>query len=481
MNKYYYVLSIIFFYSLMLGQAEENLWKTNTENSLMTPISVTIGGDFIVNGTFTAFPIQRVDHLITEVLQKAKEASAGMMNQKLIMMSIKKELEDYSLRNIKLMRANGEIKILDLLKFRLTGDFTYNPYLLNDDVIIFPENNIENNFIDISGAVNNPTKFYFVEGDRLSDAILFARGIDESYSKVEEAEISRLSDKGEQEELIRVKIEDNPVLQRGDRVRILFDENYKDDFKVLVVGEVHKPGYIYITRSNSTLKEVIDKAGGFTAKADTKRSELIKGTDKNQLMTIEAIKEKYKNNEDLSSIILSNSLNEINYEKMKMARMADISVDDTAYFSIDNMLRILNAVGLVDFSKIYSDSTEDGNFVVEDGDIIVVPSKQNLVYVFGQVLKPGYTQYVDGKNYEYYISQSGGLGEVSDDIWIIRGGTREWTEAEEESVINPGDFIYIQKEVKQSSTETAMFFNSLISAIGTLATLVVVVINLAKL
>ena len=42
----------------------------------------------------------------------------------------------------------------------LNGDFTNNPYLKNDDVIIFPQPDLEHNSFTVSGAVNNPGKFF---------------------------------------------------------------------------------------------------------------------------------------------------------------------------------------------------------------------------------------------------------------------------------------------------------------------------------
>ena len=41
-------------------------------------------------------------------------------------------------RGLILKNANGEEIIIDLAKFRVNGDFINNPYLKNDDVIIFP-------------------------------------------------------------------------------------------------------------------------------------------------------------------------------------------------------------------------------------------------------------------------------------------------------------------------------------------------------
>ncbi|MBU1100663.1 MAG: SLBB domain-containing protein [Bacteroidetes bacterium] len=474
-----YLFLLIVLAGNYFAQMENSL--SNNKNQKfdgLVPISVTIGGDFIVNGTFTAVNLQRVDHFITNIYAEAKEVSAGMLNQKELASELKRKLNDYALRNIKLIRANGVVKNLDLLKFRLTGDFEDSPYLLNDDVIIFPENNIETNFIDISGAVNKSTKFLFKEGDRLSDAILFAYGLNEAYENVTQVEVSRLSNFGMNEEVTITNITDDPLLQRGDRIRVLFNENYKKAYKVLVVGEVQKPGYVYITKNNTTIKDVIEKCDGFSDNADLKRSELIRGTDKTSLLTINSIKQKYEDKEDVNSLFVAANINDLNLEKMKMARMADIALEDTSYFSIDNSLRVLSNSGLIDFAMIYSDTTEDGNYRVNDGDLIVIPELEELVYIFGQVAKPGYTNFIKNANFSDYISKAGGLGEDADEIRIIRGGSREWLTAEPETEIFAGDYIYVQKEVKSSQETSIMQTSTIISAIGTAATIVLVILQI---
>ncbi|MCB9247176.1 MAG: hypothetical protein H6613_00825 [Ignavibacteriales bacterium] len=74
---------------------------------------------------------------------------------------------------------------------------------------------MERNFIDISGAVNKEVKFQFVDGDKLSDAILFARGLNPAYTNIDSAQISRLSNNGLNEQLLNFSLSENPILLRG--------------------------------------------------------------------------------------------------------------------------------------------------------------------------------------------------------------------------------------------------------------------------
>ncbi len=440
-----------FINSIVAQELEQTTTKA-LQTPIMQPITVTVGGNFVVTGSFTAFRTQRLDHLITNLYNQAQEISFGSINKPEVIRQIKKELKKYPLRDITLKRADGTVLKIDLLKFRLTGDFKYNPYLMNDDVIIFPSYDEKKNIVDISGAVNNPTQFQFVEGDKLSDAILFAGGINKAYENVEEAEISRIKDDGKSEELIRVKLTDDFQLQRGDRIRILFNENNKEAYKVLVLGEVKRPGYIYITKNNTTVREVIEKAGGFTPDADLRRAEILRGTDESQLMKIKWIREKYEADSSFTTLpLVLKTVDELVSEELKMMRAANLTIEEFEYsFAYDNSLRFIENKSFVDFTKIFSDSTKDGSFIVHDGDVVIIPKYQNLVYVFGQVVNPGFYIYDSTKTWRDYINDAGGttyLAKNGKKTQVIKGKNRAWFYANDVSKIEPGDFIYVPKDL----------------------------------
>ena len=104
----------------------------------MGAISVTIGGEFVITGTFPALITERVDAFVTRMYNQVREEMSKTTNDPQLLKQLEKKLDNYVLRNITLRRASGEVMHLDLQKFRLDGDFSNNPYLKNDDVIIFP-------------------------------------------------------------------------------------------------------------------------------------------------------------------------------------------------------------------------------------------------------------------------------------------------------------------------------------------------------
>mgnify|MGYP003507221121 FL=1 len=425
--------------------------KQNQQQSMIQfPISVTIGGKFIVNGSFPASMTERVDQFVTRIYNLAKENSLSIAQDLATVNEINKNLEEeYAIRGLLLKNVNGEERKIDLAKFRVNGDFINNPYLKNDDVIIFPAVDLERNFIRIIGAVNNPGKFMFVEGDKLSDAIELAQGLNKSYDNINKIIIYRLNFGGSEQDSIIIGINEDIPLMRGDRIVVAAEENKRQDYKVNVIGEVLHPGFIPITNNKTTIKDVIQMAGGFTSQADLYRSEIIRGANA------------------FESLIFTEQS-----EKLQMARMSTLIENDSLYFQIDEKLRFLRGNGLVDFTKLSNDEFDDGKFIVQNYDVIYIPAKINLVYVYGQVNKAGYINYSPDKNYDYYLNKAGGIGETALDIYIIKGQSRSWVTAEDypNTPIEPGDYIWVSKQTPRTfwyHVEQAARITAIIGSVAT--------------
>jgi protein involved in polysaccharide export with SLBB domain len=454
------------------GSQDQQQTQKISRPQLIQPITVTVGGNFFVTGTFDASAAERVDAFVSRLIALAPRQTVTNI---------------YPLRQIKLIRRNGEQLKIDLLKFRFTGNFKNNPYLMNDDVLVFPGFDYydERNIIDISGAVNgsvnSSVKFQYAEGDKLSDAILFAGGINQAYENVDSAEISRLTEKGEKEEVIKVPLSNDIPLNRGDRVRILFNENNRKAYKVLILGEVNQPGYVYITKDNSTIKEVIQKAGGFTDKAWLERSDLIRGNSEANILKTNALRQMFSKEENYRTFYTEKYMNTVNLEQMKFLRMNDQFAEDSLTVVLDNMLRVLQNKSIIDFSKVLSDTSSDSKFIVRNDDIIVVPQKEDLVYVFGQVNNPGFVKYEPQKKHEYYIEKAGGLGKrAENDVKLIKGTSYAWVNDDENAKIEPGDFIYIPKNVPRPFDFYLRSIGSVAQILTTLATIILVAIQLKK-
>ncbi len=460
---------ILLFVTFLNAQIELNN-ESKTPLLSLQKISVTIGGDFFVTGSFPALANERVDELLTRLYTQAKQAAFSAARDEITLAKVSEEFEDYSLRNITLKRFDGTEKILDLARFRLNGDFENNPYLKNGDLLLLPMLDLERNFIEIDGAINNPKKIQFVEGDKLSDVIFLAQGINKAYENVTHAEISRLSYDGNEEEILRVDILDEFELQRGDRIKILADETQKKSFKVLVLGEVNKPGFIYIKKDGTKISEVIKKAGGFTEVAWQENVKYISGISADIMF----------NENNLTELELIEIENKIRLEQFRLSRLSNLNVEDTLYFQLENELNVYNSGRIINFTDISDLSST--NLIVKDGDVIHIPKFEEYIYVFGQVPHKGKIQYVKNKDYKYYIEKAGGLVDQSkDEIMLIKGTTKNWLSIEKDSInIEPGDFLWVPKEPVRGFDFYLKQVGSVAGILGSVATLILLIDQLNK-
>jgi len=476
---------IFLLFEVCYAQIDQQQLSTLSSLNGLTAISVTIGGDFILEGSYPSTTTERLDPFITRMFNQGNSLMLSSLRSPEALAEFKNSKKDqYSKREIKLIHQNGSKEIIDLARFRLDADFKNNPYLKDGDVIIFPPLDLERNFFSIEGAVNKNLKMQYVKGDKLSDAIFFARGINQAYSNVTRVEISRLSADGESEEVLSVEINSDIDLLPGDRIRVLSDEMKKFDYKVLVLGEVKNPGYIPITNNSTTLKQVIEKVGGFTSNASLKFSELIRNNTTLEVLRGEGLRETYP------ELLLNaderiNEYNKQTIERLRMLRSANLKLEDTLYFGMDNQLRVINGVSALDFRNLESDTSFESRYIIKDKDIIVIPEKQQKVYVWGGVRNAGYYEFDPSKSVWDYVNEAGSYGEVAfgnEELFLIRGKSYDWIQITEESneVIEPGDFIYAKKDPPMSFGFYLGRIGAYASIVGSIAATILLLLQFSK-
>ena len=460
----------------------QNLQNKNLSNDFlnMATISVTIGGSFPINGTFSALMTDRVDEFITRMYAEAIDLNLKVTTDPEIYRKLKEELANFALRGIKLKRSSGEELTIDLQKFRLNGDFVNNPYLKNDDVLIFPTYDIGRNFFSVYGAVNKAGTFFYIEGDKVSDVLELVDGINPAYENVDSIEISRLSYDGQIQTTMVIPIDKEFPIKRGDRLRFLAQETQIKNFAVSVLGEVNIPGNVPISKDNTTLYEVINLCGGFTPQASLKRARVY---SKNSLAILLEKQYDISLNEqpDLEDPRFRNTI--LNLELALMYRMSNIIVEDTNYFNLENQLRVLTEGSSLDFRKINDPNSDIANYKVQNGDMIIIPPIQNSIYIFGQVLRPGHVTFIEGKDYKYYVNEASGIGELAeeDEIMVIKGGSRAWISPIREKVeIEEGDYIYVPKENLRSFRSYVFEYSVYISLLASISAILLSIVTIVN-
>ena len=158
--------------------------------------------------------------------------------------------------------------------------------------------------------------------------------------------------------------------------------------------------------------------------------------------------------------------------------------EDSVYFSIDNQLRFTRGNALVDFTALDNESSVSSKFIIKDGDVILIPPKKTHVYVYGQVVKPGYVEYQPGKDVSYYVDAAGGFGQLArtvEEISVIKAKTRSWKTVGKGLVeIEPGDYIWVPKQTPRTFSYYFDLYGRRVGEVATIVSTIVTIILLSR-
>ena len=227
------------------------------------------------------------------------------------------------------------------------------------------------NQVEILGQVKKPGKYSYHKGMSLYDLLKISSGFeDESYLNsvsTANAEIIRVDPNSSYEKIIKINLlntiskNQNVVLKNMDKIIIHENPNFSNNKEVEITGEIAVPGYYVISANNSTLKDLIEKAGGLTSKA------LING------ITV---------NRDKELLNIDGEMLTSDKSKMRLA-------------------------------------WTNTNIKIMPGDSIHVKKKSNTVLVTGDVNMSGLVEYRRGASLSYYLSSAGGIKSKPSIINII--------------------------------------------------------------
>ncbi len=368
------------------------------------------------------------------------------------------ETEARAVRRIAVQHADGSTSRADLLMYEATRDGRYDPLLREGDVIVVPARDVSSPLIGVLGAVQRPGIFDFVQGDKLSDLLRMGFGADPGRT-ITSAELTRdgmAPVKLSVEDVRSGKFADDVLLRPGDRLIVQAEQRRERNGSVVADGEVARPGTYPITPGKTTLRELIDFAGGFTGDAWPGLSELYRRQSGVDGLPMDYAREKDRN-----------------FEKSKLYN------EDTLYWALSSRLR--DGQVAVDFYKLFVTRDGAADVTLEDGDILLVPRNTGTVYVYGQVNNAGYIPWSADKDFDWYIERAGGYGSSATEsrASVIKANTRAWLEADD-AVIEPGDMIYVPHEPLVALASTTDILAVAAAVVGGLAGVVGLVISLTR-
>jgi polysaccharide export outer membrane protein len=429
--------------------------------TLLAPrkVIVQITGDVLNETKFELNALQRTDNLIAA----ANTLPSAVNDLNAYIAEVNRLRTSPSLRNIIIQRRDGERLRVDLVKYQITGQGKYNPYLREGDQVFVPVKHLMTFGIGVSGAVRRMGSFEFVPGDSLTDLIAMGFGF-KATADSQHAVLTRLTPDAMAKETLHVNPAailagkaPNIALRPGDRLFVNEIPERRQTFIVAVEGAVQQPGHYPITLNTTKLSEVIRAAGGFTPEANIKAATLTRARISPVSPPEEAVREQL------------------------LSQRSSLGVQDTSYYLTETALRLKGELVAVDFYKLFvlGDSTQD--VTLRNYDLIRVPVKSKTVYVFGQVLSPGHVEYVEGKDYHYYIEKASGFAADArkGDVKIIKGNTRIWFDPSE-TTIEDGDFIWVPKDREYPFAYHLNVWAQVAGIVGTVATVALLINNLTK-
>lgn len=248
--------------------------------------------------------------------------------------------------------------------------------------------------ISLQGQVRNPGIYVFKDSMSLKDAIFEAGGFSEASNgkRIEVARRVTNADPNSTEiaktfELDADKDLDiqgsNFYLRPYDVIIIRNNPGYFVQKSVTVSGEVLYPGLYVINSNDEKLSDVVNRAGGLKYTADPVATSLKRI---NKIDTLTALKTR-------------------NVEKLALFGLMDSTLTDSIHKEV---MKPYDLIG-INLEEVLQKPGITNDLILEDGDVIFVPKKNQAVKVRGEVLFPTQFAFQEGKNMKYYINKAGGF------------------------------------------------------------------------
>lgn len=309
--------------------------------------------------------------------------------------------------------------------------------------------------IEIDGSVKFPGVYPLARNGRVDDLIAAAGGLNES-AYLARAELTRnvVRDQFVSKRSISVNLKsalqgeenDNILLQSKDRLNIHKIPAWSENHVVELRGEFVFPGK-YTIRRGENLSDLIAKAGGFTRFAHQEGSVFTR--IKLQALELQNL---VKLSGDLRIEMASKSLSDSNYSQ--------------SYNEVQAMLEDLTKLQpigrlVLNLPKVVKDN--DYDILLEDGDVLYVPTLKNSVNVIGQVQVTSSHIYDKSLTAQDYLAQSGGSKKRADEerVYIIAANgsiklmaSSNWFASNAGDNMKPGDTVVVPLDSEYMSNLT---------------------------
>jgi polysaccharide export outer membrane protein len=301
--------------------------------------------------------------------------------------------------------------------------------------------------VTITGLVKYPGIYEYVENESVYDLIKLTGGF-LSKAKKDTIEVVRFYDNGGHQKSNFYSLDyitnNDLLLKNKDHVIIREIPEYYIEYFVRIDGFVKYPGFYKIIKDKTTLKDIIEQAGGFLEEASLTEATLTRNIEKEK--------------EDPE------------FDRLKLISPADMSEDEYDYFKARSRERSGRVI--VDFEKLFNQNDQNENVILKRDDVIIIPEQKNYITMLGQLVNPGNIIYNSSLTVDDYIGLAGGFGwrAQEGEVRVIKAKSGEWIYADQVEKLNPGDAIWVPEE--PPATDFWEVFNTTLQVLAQVAAIV---------
>lgn len=375
--------------SRIVGQLSR--FYRNADASLVQPRSflVNVSGAVPVPGRKVVTAVGRLDDAVMQAM---------MMDS---VVAITRLGTAPALRSVRIERRGSADRAYDLLRYRRAGDLDANPRLQDGDNIVVAVFDSLTGSVRVSGDVAYPGTYEWRPGDRVADLLAVSDGaprtVEARTVRVGTANPVPLAD------VLAGRV-DVPPIRPGTEVYV---EGARDLGTVAVDGEVRFPGTYRIEQGQSTLRDVMARAGGLRPSALPRAAYLVRAATEQRNGAARAV----QTPGDLPFVT--------------RAALADQAWQNRVVLTADAL-----------------SGGAGSELPVFAGDRIVVPRDEGTVLVVGAVARPGYVPVQPTASVAAYVAAAGGQRRDAQEMYVVLAGTQQARKADGQTV-QSGDAVLV--------------------------------------
>ena len=341
-----------------------------------------------------------------------------------------------SLREINLIRNNNLIESLDLYDLLIEGKYNIKKRLRSGDIVFVQS---RKNIVTVNGAVNRPAKYEALDEQNLYSIINYANGISRNADR-KNISLERILDGTLKTIPVRNDRQFKTIeAEDGD---LIYVREYPFR-QAKISGAILKPG-TYTMAEGETINDLLQKAGGYTENAY-------------QFGAVYLNEDAKKINELSQEVLYQEFLDNI----LRLSEQNVMGADLTPMIALTKEINNTEANGRVVIDLLNEETID--RYYIKDGDELIIPETNNIVYVYGETSSQGAVIFSENKDVEYFVNKSGGFKKFADNksIYILHpnGESQLYrskrnifeTQPKGQIKIYPGSIIFVPRELDNSA------------------------------